>query len=160
MHGKVSQTRYIIFERACRGSGSDCAIAMSKQLTRETVPTDPLQLPLYSDDTFRSRKTHGCLWRNLIVVSLLVLYVYVKGYQDCLSYLSKPSDRAGVSYLRRRTPSYTQNPAYIVEAANGAVASENVMCSEMGVDTLKAGGNAVDAIVSTTLCIGVVSMYS
>ena len=38
--------------------------------------------------------------------------------------------------------------------------SENEICSQMGVDTMKAGGNAVDAAVSTTLCIGVVNMFS
>lgn len=61
---------------------------------------------------------------------------------------------------RRRTPSNTQNPAYIVEATKGAVASENEVCSTIGVDAMKAGGNAVDAIIATTLCIGVVNMFS
>ena len=61
---------------------------------------------------------------------------------------------------RTRVPSGTRNPAYLVRATHVAVASENVLCSEIGVDTLKAGGNAVDAIVSTTLCIGVANMFS
>ena len=54
----------------------------------------------------------------------------------------------------------------------GAVASENRVCSQIGIDLLKAGGNAADAVgvkvsfpraqltvgqlVGTTLCIGVV----
>ncbi|OBZ68184.1 Gamma-glutamyltranspeptidase 1 [Grifola frondosa] len=62
--------------------------------------------------------------------------------------------------ILKRTPSGTLNPAYIIEAAQGAVASENEICSQLGVDVLKEGGNAVDAIVSTTLCIGVVNMFS
>ncbi|KAI0645531.1 gamma-glutamyltranspeptidase [Trametes meyenii] len=61
---------------------------------------------------------------------------------------------------RTRVPSGTWNPAYLVRASNGAIASENELCSEIGVNTLKDGGNAVDAIVSTTLCIGVVNMFS
>ena len=61
---------------------------------------------------------------------------------------------------RSRVPSGTRNPAYLIKARNGAVASENEICSEIGVSTLKAGGNAVDAIVSTTLCIGVTNMFS
>jgi len=33
-----------------------------------------------------------------------------------------------------------RNPAYMVKASNGAVATENEICSEMGVDILKANG--------------------
>ncbi|KAJ3521066.1 hypothetical protein NMY22_g12468 [Coprinellus aureogranulatus] len=53
-----------------------------------------------------------------------------------------------------------RNPAYLIKAHNGAVASENRICSELGVDVLKKGGNAVDAAVATTFCIGVVNMFS
>lgn len=61
---------------------------------------------------------------------------------------------------RSPVPSGTRNPAYLIKASHGAVASENEICSRMGVDVMKAGGNAVDAAVSTTLCIGVVNMFS
>ncbi|KAF8491258.1 gamma-glutamyltranspeptidase [Gautieria morchelliformis] len=52
------------------------------------------------------------------------------------------------------------NPAYLVHARHGAAATENVLCSEIAVDVLKDGGNAVDASIAATLCVGVVSMYS
>ncbi|ETW81007.1 hypothetical protein HETIRDRAFT_155010 [Heterobasidion irregulare TC 32-1] len=52
------------------------------------------------------------------------------------------------------------NPAYLIEASHGAVASENVVCSNIGVDILKDGGNAVDAIIGAVFCIGVVNMFS
>ncbi|PIL36235.1 hypothetical protein GSI_01897 [Ganoderma sinense ZZ0214-1] len=71
-----------------------------------------------------------------------------------------PTPRCGQGSQRTQVPSGTNNPAYLVRAAHGAVASENVLCSEIGVNTMKAGGNAVDAIVSTTLCIGVANMFS
>ncbi|KAI0769786.1 gamma-glutamyltranspeptidase [Trametes elegans] len=61
---------------------------------------------------------------------------------------------------RTRVPSSTRNPAYLIQASNGAVASENEICSGVGVDILKQGGNAVDATVATTLCIGVLNMFS
>ncbi|TFK74043.1 gamma-glutamyltranspeptidase [Pluteus cervinus] len=53
-----------------------------------------------------------------------------------------------------------RNPAYLIKAKHGAVASENKRCSEIGVNTLKKGGNAVDAAVAATFCTGVVNMFS
>jgi gamma-glutamyltranspeptidase / glutathione hydrolase len=41
----------------------------------------------------------------------------------------------------------------------GAVASESTVCSKIGTSLLQAGGNAIDALVGTVLCIGVVGMY-
>ncbi|KAI5857382.1 gamma-glutamyltransferase 1 [Durotheca rogersii] len=41
----------------------------------------------------------------------------------------------------------------------GAVASESAVCSQIGTDLLKAGGNAADALVGTVFCIGVIGMY-
>lgn len=35
---------------------------------------------------------------------------------------------------------------------HGNVASDNVQCSQYGVNVLKMGGNAVDAAITTTLC--------
>lgn len=53
-----------------------------------------------------------------------------------------------------------RNPAYLIQAEHGAVATENKRCSDIGVSMLKDGGNAVDAGISATLCIGVVNMFS
>uniref|UniRef100_L2FLW7 Glutathione hydrolase n=1 Tax=Colletotrichum fructicola (strain Nara gc5) TaxID=1213859 RepID=L2FLW7_COLFN len=41
----------------------------------------------------------------------------------------------------------------------GAVASESVECSRIGRDLVARGGNAVDALVGTTFCVGTVGMY-
>lgn len=53
-----------------------------------------------------------------------------------------------------------KNPAVLVRARHGAVATENKLCSDIGVETLKKGGNAVDAAVASTLCIGVANLFS
>ncbi|KAI9644411.1 hypothetical protein NHQ30_007768 [Ciborinia camelliae] len=45
------------------------------------------------------------------------------------------------------------------DGKNGAVASESSICSNIGIDILKVGGNAADAIVAMQLCVGVVGMY-
>lgn len=53
-----------------------------------------------------------------------------------------------------------KNPAVLVRAQHGAVATENKVCSDLGVNMLKRGGNAVDAGVASALCIGVVNLFS
>lgn len=50
--------------------------------------------------------------------------------------------------------SNTRKPGY-----TGAVASESSICSQIGTDLLKMGGNAADAMVGTVACVGTVSMY-
>ncbi|RMZ16606.1 hypothetical protein D0860_00996 [Hortaea werneckii] len=41
----------------------------------------------------------------------------------------------------------------------GAVASESSICSDIGTDMLKAGGNAADSMAATVFCVGVIGMY-
>ena len=47
-----------------------------------------------------------------------------------------------------------------VTARTGAVAADHGTCSQMGVERLQAGGNAVDAAVTVALCLGVVRPFS
>ncbi|KAK5448026.1 hypothetical protein LTS15_009050 [Exophiala xenobiotica] len=41
----------------------------------------------------------------------------------------------------------------------GAVASESSICSSIGIDLLRQGGNAADALVGTVFCVGVIGCY-
>ena len=45
-------------------------------------------------------------------------------------------------------------------APHGAVACDDERCSQVGVDVMKSGGNAVDAAVSVMFCLSVVQAES
>ncbi|KAK6063658.1 Gamma-glutamyltransferase-like protein 1 [Seiridium cupressi] len=45
-----------------------------------------------------------------------------------------------------------------LSGSKGGVASESKACSEIGIDLLARGGNAVDAWIGTQLCVGVIGM--
>lgn len=50
-------------------------------------------------------------------------------------------------------------PPALQDGQLGAVASESDICSHIGIDLLKLGGNAADAMVGTVFCVGVIGMY-
>ncbi|CAD6901058.1 unnamed protein product [Tilletia controversa] len=61
----------------------------------------------------------------------------------------------------RPAPSFRTYPAYLANGNSGAVATENGVCSQVGVDIMREkGGNAVDAAIAATLCIGTLNMFS
>ena len=65
----------------------------------------------------------------------------------------------GGSVLGVSVPSYVQKRGTSQYEENdklGAVASESSVCSRIGVDLIKAGGNAADALVGTVFCVGVI----
>ncbi|EPX74757.1 gamma-glutamyltranspeptidase Ggt2 [Schizosaccharomyces octosporus yFS286] len=53
-----------------------------------------------------------------------------------------------------------QYTGHKVKGKSGAVATEVAGCSNIGIDILSMGGNAVDAAVASTLCIGTVNFCS
>ncbi|KAF9947717.1 hypothetical protein BGZ72_010347 [Mortierella alpina] len=57
-------------------------------------------------------------------------------------------------------PTIEKNTPSLIKAKHGAVATEEIHCSEIGVQVLKDGGNAVDAAIASCLCIGTVNMFS
>lgn len=50
-------------------------------------------------------------------------------------------------------------PAPLPEAIHGAVSSESAICSNIGTQLIKDGGNAVDALVGTVFCVGTMATY-
>ncbi|KAL5523970.1 hypothetical protein ACEPAG_8143 [Sanghuangporus baumii] len=126
---------------------------------RKGAVGDAGYLPLYR----RKPRHDPSFWKTIICVAigavLFVLFIVVSTFllgevqHPTGPYPAPPSNPPDQGTPQR-------NPAYLIEARNGAVASENVVCSEIGVDVLKDGGNAVDAAIATTFCIGVANLFS
>ncbi|KAF9966626.1 hypothetical protein BGZ70_001789 [Mortierella alpina] len=57
-------------------------------------------------------------------------------------------------------PAIEKNIPILIKAKNGAVAAEEIHCSEIGVEVLREGGNAVDAAIASCLCIGTVNAFA
>lgn len=85
---------------------------------------------------------------------------------DCVTYLAMASLKSIVASLALVGLSLASPgkypPAYHHGSGSGndklgAVASSSI-CSEIGTDVLKSGGNAADSLIATTFCVGVVGM--
>jgi gamma-glutamyltranspeptidase/glutathione hydrolase len=55
-------------------------------------------------------------------------------------------------------PSYKHHSSDGGHDQLGAVASESSICSSIGTDVLKEGGNAADSMIATVFCVGVIGM--
>lgn len=53
----------------------------------------------------------------------------------------------------------THDEVYAGGKSHGAVASEVDVCSRIGAYEIKKGGNAVDSIIATVLCVGVIDAF-
>ncbi|CUA66843.1 gamma-glutamyltranspeptidase [Rhizoctonia solani] len=120
-------------------------------------------LPLYAEDgrTQRPIRLRGGLGAllGLILVAVLVggALLVRSGNND-----TGPSPHPPTPAYPMPTggTSGPRNPAYLIKAEHGAVASEAQVCSQIGVDVLKDGGNAIDAAIASNLCVGTVNPFS
>ena len=115
-------------------------------IDRPSLPQVELELPLYKDDLepFPRRSHLRSRWPPFLL-GLTTLVVWLVLFR-----------REGVYVSTSRNPT----SPYLIEARNGAVATENKRCSDIGVSALKDGGNAIDAAIAATFCSGVVNMFS
>ncbi|KAA1471669.1 gamma-glutamyltranspeptidase [Dentipellis sp. KUC8613] len=103
----------------------------------------------------RVRIIRGISW-TIFSITILLLVWAVHGV---IRWRCFPDHHRGPRVVKYFAPGH-QNPAYLIEAKHGAVASENEVCSKIGVEVMKEGGNAVDAAVSAVFCVGVVNLFS
>jgi gamma-glutamyltranspeptidase/glutathione hydrolase/leukotriene-C4 hydrolase len=124
-------------------------VSWSGMYPEDSLPPGHLEKRSSINDERRRRRR---VWEVLLVLLFLIVAVKYSGQHYIVLHLfSKGAEEADRSL---------GNPAYLIKAKHGAVASENELCSNIGVEILKDGGNAVDAAVATTFCIGVVNMFS
>ncbi|SOV08995.1 related to gamma-glutamyltransferase [Ustilago sp. UG-2017a] len=57
-------------------------------------------------------------------------------------------------------PRGRRHPAILATGRKAGVATENLICSKIGMDVLREKGTAVDAAIAGTLCVGVLNMFS
>lgn|ERR1700744_34350 len=121
-------------------------------LGKATLPTpSEAYIPPSADSRRRGRH----VW-EVIIICLLILTATVAPYGTRQYFKFSRPHRTGP---QRTSPAH-RNPAYLIKAKHAAVASEDSLCSNLGVQILKDGGNAVDSAVGTTFCLGVVNMFS
>jgi gamma-glutamyltranspeptidase / glutathione hydrolase / leukotriene-C4 hydrolase len=68
-----------------------------------------------------------------------------------------------VMFLRlvgKKSTAGGSNRQVLVHAKHGAVATELDTCSNIGINILQEGGNAVDAAIASGICIGSINMFS
>ncbi|CAE6482871.1 unnamed protein product [Rhizoctonia solani] len=138
-------------------------IARAKRALRFGQGDERDTLPLYAEDghTQRPIRLRGGLGALL---GLILLAVLVAG-----ALLVHSGNHDTGPSPHPPTPAYPmptggtsgpRNPAYLIKADHGAVASEAQVCSQIGVDVLKDGGNAIDAAIASNLCVGTVNPFS
>ncbi|KAF8706098.1 Gamma-glutamyltranspeptidase, partial [Rhizoctonia solani] len=120
-------------------------------------------LPLYAEDGRTQRRIRLSSGLGALL-GLIIIAILIAG-----ALLVRSGDHATGPSPSPPTPAYPmpsggtsgpRNPAYLIKAEHGAVASEARVCSQIGVDVLKDGGNAIDAAIASNLCVGTVNPFS
>ncbi|GAC72412.1 gamma-glutamyltransferase [Moesziomyces antarcticus T-34] len=104
------------------------------------------------------------LARNPILV-LLAIFAFAVAMSVVLKTLLGEFDDASdgdgdTDHPPGTDPRGRRHPAVLATGSKAGVATENQLCSQIGLDVLLEHGTAVDAAVASTLCVGVLNMFS
>ncbi|KAJ4485206.1 gamma-glutamyltranspeptidase [Lentinula aciculospora] len=129
---------------------------------KHTLEIDVYNLHDYTSPT----PAIAAFWKKTFLKFIAVVGLAVACTTAFVHIYAKPAD--GVLYPRlvlKEPKGFAggpreRNPAYLIEAEKGVVATENKRCSDLGVFALRKGGSAVDAAITATLGIGVVNSFS
>lgn len=93
-------------------------------------------------------------WLRLASILLMLAVAYSAGR------LSRTATTVAESTVGVDPIMALKKDSYLDELKNGAVAADHIVCSNLGNSILMKGGNAVDAAVTTVLCLGVANPAS
>lgn len=122
----------------------------------ETSPLLPARSPHHHHPASHTRKSKPKSILNSILV-LFAIFVFAIATSIVLKTLLggfNDSSPPGTDPRGRR------HPAILATGRKAGVATENEVCSRIGMDMLLEKGTAVDAAVASTLCVGVLNMFS
>ncbi|GJJ06187.1 hypothetical protein Clacol_000376 [Clathrus columnatus] len=145
-----------------KGDSERTDLALPRWTTSETTPDTSFTIPLSQYSNIKRSR----VWKRFAVIAAFVLSISAffiwdkvneRGWMFCVT-----SSATRNMPARPTLPGWPakSNPAYLIRATRGAVATENKLCSDIGVDVLKDGGNALDAGIAAVLCTGTVNMFS
>ena len=98
------------------------------------------------------------IWNSILV--LVAIFAFAITTSIVLKNLLGEFDDPATEPPSSSDPRGRRHPAVLAEGKSAGVATENVICSRIGLDVLLEKGTAVDAAVASTLCVGVLNMFS
>ena len=92
------------------------------------------------------------------MVGLICLYCILADAAKIPKYLEEILRESGALESKNDSSTNSSNTKTLFE--NCAVSTEVPMCSELGVEILKIGGNAMDSAIASAICVGIVNSFS
>lgn len=150
-----------IQEEVVSNDGQISAAATPDTETSALLPSHRHRTQLLAPPSSHKSRSRT-IWNSILV--LLAIFTFAVTISIVLKNLlgefndpedpSLPIDPPGTDPRGRR------HPAVLATGRKAGVATENEICSRIGMDILLAKGTAVDAAVASTFCVGVLNMFS